>query len=110
MKAVSLLKNVRQKLVKTEKERDDMARELQAIKAKEEKIREKEQSERFEWESKIEQLRNDKEREVKAMQSHHEKEIASFQTQLDREIHTQKAQFELELATCKVLLKLLLYL
>ncbi len=67
VKAISLLKSVRQKLVKADKEKDDAVRELASIKEREQGEKNKEQADRQHFQ-----------REIEALTATHEQTIANF--------------------------------
>ncbi|KAI0067728.1 hypothetical protein BV25DRAFT_1834756 [Artomyces pyxidatus] len=113
-KAVSLLKTVRQKLVKAEKERDDAvkevgavkekaAKEVAAAKEKEKAEREKEKAERDGLQSELDKSRSEKEAVVATLRIQFENDVAALKERSERELSTLKSQAELDAITSKAL-------
>lgn len=97
-KAITLLKNVRQKLTKAEKERDEIARE-----------REKDKEDVSAARAEIDRIRADadrakkeREREFAAIRDRFEKETKETRERYEKELATRKGQYELEIITMKV--------
>lgn len=101
-KAISLLKTVRSKLVKAERERDEALKEVNSSKDKIKEEVEKEKQERVRLEQELNRLRGDKDREVAALKNQSEKEINNLKDKHDREMAARKSQYELEAITTKV--------
>ncbi|OBZ79168.1 Laminin subunit alpha-2 [Grifola frondosa] len=96
VKAIALLKTVRQKLVKAEKERDDATKDIRTLKDGGEKEREKEKAEKAKLQSEIEKVNAERETAIVGLRVQFDKEIAAFKEKQDKEIAALKAQFELE--------------
>ncbi|OCH95795.1 hypothetical protein OBBRIDRAFT_816376 [Obba rivulosa] len=101
VKAIALLKTVRQKLVKAEKERDDVTKEVQVIKEKDKEEREKEKAERLALQSEIQKLNAERETAILSLRSQFDKESAAVKEQYEREIAMLKGQYELEAIAAK---------
>ncbi|KAJ7837533.1 hypothetical protein B0H14DRAFT_2791069 [Mycena olivaceomarginata] len=102
VKAISLLKTVRQKLVKAEKERDDIQREVASSKDKDKAERERDQLEKLsiaEREKAIVGLRTQFDREIASLRDKHEKEIAVKQGQFELMALTVKSSHSKEVTT-----------
>ncbi|KAG8748534.1 hypothetical protein FRC10_003668 [Ceratobasidium sp. 414] len=93
VKAITLLKTVRQKLTKAEKDRDDIAKER-------EKDKEDISAARAEIE-RAERARNERERDIAGMRDRFEKEIRENRERHERELAARKGQYELDLITIK---------
>ena len=102
VKAIGLLKTVRQKLVKTEKERDDATKEAHALHAKEKEEREKEKAERQKLQGEVDKAKLDRELAVQSLKIQSEKELAALKESHAQELAALRGQFELEFATAKV--------
>ncbi|KAA1468235.1 hypothetical protein DENSPDRAFT_770764 [Dentipellis sp. KUC8613] len=100
-KAVSLLKTVRQKLVKAEKERDEAVAEAKAVKASEKSEREKEQAERAKLQSEIDKVKGEKETAIANLKALHERESTALKERSEKELSALRGQFELEAITTK---------
>ncbi|KAG9106240.1 hypothetical protein FRC07_008896, partial [Ceratobasidium sp. 392] len=96
-KAITLLKTVRQKLTKAEKDRDDIAKER-------EKDREDVSAARAEIErvrADAERAKNDRERDIAGMRDRFEKEIKDTRERYEKELAARKGQYELDVITTK---------
>ena len=102
-KAISLLKSVRQKLVKAEKDKEDALKDLAILKEKDKGNVEKEQTERKKFEREIEVAKTEKDEALAGLRIQYEKEMASLRERHDKELATARAQFELDAITTKVL-------
>jgi hypothetical protein len=102
IKAINLLKTVRQKLVKTEKERDDAVRELATSKDKEKAEREKEQLEKSRLQTELDTVNSEREKAIAGLKAQLDREIATIRERHDKEIAGLRGQFELEALTTKV--------
>ncbi|KAI6007349.1 hypothetical protein EDD15DRAFT_49652 [Pisolithus albus] len=91
VKAVSLLKTVRQKLVKAEKERDDVVKELNEAK-------EQERHEQEKREKAVTGLRAQFDKELAAMSDRAEREVSSARMQFTAELDRLKTSHSTELA------------
>lgn len=102
-KAISLLKTVRQKLVKTEKERDDALKDAGAGRDKEREEREKEKAERARLQAEIDKVNSERDKAIMGMKAHFDREIANTKDRHEKEMAALKGQFEIEAAAAKVL-------
>lgn len=101
-KAVSLLKTVRQKLVKAEKDRDDALKEA-AISKEAQKIgRDKEQFEREKLQSELNKLKIEQEVSLADLRAQFEKELMVSKQRSEKEISALRGQFELETVAARV--------
>ena len=100
-KAVSLLKTVRQKLVKADKDREDALKEMAALKESQRAEHDKEQLDRERLHGELNKLRIEKEVSLADHRAQFEKDIASLKQRSDKEISTLRSQFELEIVTAK---------
>ncbi|KZT05943.1 uncharacterized protein LAESUDRAFT_654723, partial [Laetiporus sulphureus 93-53] len=101
VKAVTLLKTVRQKLVKTEKERDDANKEIYDLKEKEKNGQEKEQAEKSQLRQEIEKLNAERETAVNGLRSQFDKEVAALKDRNEKELLAMRGQYELEAISVK---------
>lgn len=102
VKAISLLKTVRQKLVKAEKEREDALRETQLLREKDRLEREKEFGEKNRLRQEIDTVNMEREKAVSGLRAQFDKEVAALKERQDKELASLKGQFELEAVTTKV--------
>lgn len=91
IKAISLLKTVRAKLVKAEKDKEEVERD-----------RAEERAERSRAAEETERVRAEKEREVNNLRKGFEREMAAARERFEKEIKERKAAWELEMITTKV--------
>ncbi|WWC62715.1 uncharacterized protein I303_105312 [Kwoniella dejecticola CBS 10117] len=89
-KAISLLKTVRLKLVKVEKEKEEI-----------EKDRAEERAERARASEEVERIKGEKEREVTQLRKSFERESAAQKERFEKDLSTKKAAWELEMITTK---------
>ncbi|OCF30429.1 hypothetical protein I316_07916 [Kwoniella heveanensis BCC8398] len=89
-KAISLLKTVRLKLVKVEKEKEEI-----------EKDRAEERAERSRAAEEVEKVKAEKEREVTQLRRGFERELASTKERYEKDLQSKKAAWELEMITTK---------
>ena len=101
-KAIALLKTVRQKLVKAEKERDDAFKELGAAKEADHMEREKEKVERAKLHAEIEKVNLEREVAVQGLRAQFDKEVATLKEKYEKEMTALRGQYELEAITAKV--------
>ncbi|KAJ6503473.1 hypothetical protein C8R47DRAFT_1316667 [Mycena vitilis] len=101
VKAISLLKSVRQKLVKAEKERDDIQRDIASSKDKEKAEREKDHLENSRLQSELETANSERERAIAGLKTRFDREIASARDKQEKEVAILRGQFELEALTTK---------
>lgn len=103
VKAISLLKTVRQKLVKAEKEREDTAKEVTSLRDKVGGDRDRDLAERAKLRNEIDAVNAEREMAVTGLKTQFDKEIANIKDRYEKEIFTLKGQFELEGVATKVL-------
>ncbi|KAE9411038.1 hypothetical protein BT96DRAFT_805050 [Gymnopus androsaceus JB14] len=101
VKAISLLKTVRQKLSKAEKERDDAVKEALAAKENEKGERVREEAEKFKLQTEIESLHAKRERALAELKSQFEKELATVKERHEKELIAVRAELELDAVTVK---------
>ncbi|KAJ7492547.1 hypothetical protein FB451DRAFT_1078701 [Mycena latifolia] len=101
VKAISLLKTVRQKLVKAEKDRDDLQRDVAVSRDKEKAEKEKELLEKSRLQTEIETINSERERAVAGLKAQFDREIATIKDRHDKETAGLRGQFELEALTTK---------
>jgi chromosome segregation ATPase len=102
VKAISLLKTVRQKLVKAEKDRDDAVKELNSNKDKEKAEREKERVERTKLQHEIDSANDERQKAAVGLKAQFDKEVASLKECHEKEVSALRGQLELEAVTTKV--------
>ena len=102
VKAISLLKTVRQKLVKAEKDKEDAAKELNSIKDREKAEREKERAERTMLQQEISAVNEEREKAVVGLKAQFDREIGSLKERHEKEASALRGQFELEAVTANV--------
>ncbi|KAG8920466.1 hypothetical protein FRC02_000888 [Tulasnella sp. 418] len=96
-KAIILLKTVRQKLVKAEKDREDMTKERDDVRAE----RDTAKSEIAQAKSEVDKVKSEKEKDVAGLKAQFDREVASLKEKFEKEASTRKSQFELEAITTK---------
>ena len=101
-KAIALLKTVRQKLVKAEKERDDAMKEVGTLKEAEKAGREKERAERAKLQGEIEKVSVEREAVVQGLRAQFDKELAAAKERYEKELAALRGQYELDATTTKV--------
>ena len=101
-KAIALLKTVRQKLVKAEKERDDATKDVGTLKEAERAEREKEKAERTRLQGEIEKVNVDRETTIQGLRAQFDKEVAAAKEKYEKELAALRGQYELEAITTKV--------
>jgi hypothetical protein len=102
VKAISLLKTVRQKLVKAEKEKDDAVKELGSLKGRERDERDKFQAEKNRLQSEVDTVNAEREKAVTGLKAQFDKEIANIKERHEKEVLTQREKYEMEAITTKV--------
>lgn len=90
-KAISLLKTVRLKLVKSEKDREEV-----------EKDRAEERADRSRALEEVERIKAEKEREVTRLRQGFERELQGARERSEKDLKERKAAWELEMITTKV--------
>ncbi|PSS37549.1 hypothetical protein PHLCEN_2v565 [Hermanssonia centrifuga] len=103
IKAISLLKTVRQKLVKAEKERDDSLGEVQTLTSRDKEEREKERTERLRLQGEIDKVNLERETAVQGLRALFDKEVAVLKERHEKEVLALRGQFELDVITLKSL-------
>ncbi|KAG6911908.1 hypothetical protein DXG01_000155 [Tephrocybe rancida] len=101
VKAISLLKTVRQKLVKAEKEKEEALNAATATQERDRSEREREQAERSRLRSELDASNTDREKALAGLKSQFDKELANFRDRYEKEIATSNAQSEADLASVK---------
>ncbi|KAJ7254034.1 hypothetical protein B0H12DRAFT_1115648 [Mycena haematopus] len=101
VKAISLLKTVRQKLVKAEKERDDIQREVSTSKDKDKAERERDQLEKSKLQSELETVTAEREKAIVGLKTQLDREITFLRDKHEKETTAMRGQFELEALTTK---------
>ncbi|GLB36220.1 putative mediator complex subunit Med5 [Lyophyllum shimeji] len=101
VKAISLLKTVRQKLVKAEKEKEDAMKEMATIKERDKGEKEREQAERVRLRNELDAAGLEKERAVEGLRAQFDKELAGLRDRYEKELTAIRAQYELESASIK---------
>jgi chromosome segregation ATPase len=101
VKAISLLKTVRQKLVKAEKEKEDALREVSEWKGKDRQDREQIMAEISRLQSDLDAANTEKERSVQSLRLQFDKELAGWKDQHQTELSAMQGQFELEAMSAK---------
>ncbi|KAI0330549.1 hypothetical protein GY45DRAFT_736065 [Cubamyces sp. BRFM 1775] len=100
-KAIALLKTVRQKLVKAEKERDDAVKEVSTLKEAEKAEREKDKAEKARLQGEIDKAHAERETAVQGLRAQFDKEVAALKEKHEKELAALRGQFELEAITAK---------
>lgn len=101
VKAISLLKTVRQKLVKAEKEKEDALRDLLSFKEREKDDKSKELAERATFQHELESLTAAHEKTTSNLKAQFGRDIANMRERYEQEIAALRGQFELDLASLK---------
>jgi hypothetical protein len=97
-KAISLLKTVRTKLVKAEKEKEDVAKEKEDMRLERDAAR----GETGGLRADMDRMRLERERDIAAIRAQFEKEVAGLRERIEKEAAARKGQYELEVITLKV--------
>ncbi|KAI0051775.1 hypothetical protein FA95DRAFT_202400 [Auriscalpium vulgare] len=100
-KAVSLLKTVRQKLVKAEKERDDAVKDAATLKDREKAERDKDKVERANLQAEIDKIKVEKDAAVAGVRAQSDRDLTALKERYERDFAALKAQVELEAITSK---------
>lgn len=90
-KAVSLLKTVRMKLVKAEKDKEEV-----------EQDRAEERAERSRAVEEVERVKAERERDINSLRKGFERELAGAKERYEKDLQAKKAAWELEMITTKV--------
>ncbi|KAF8807465.1 hypothetical protein BYT27DRAFT_7165127 [Phlegmacium glaucopus] len=102
VKAISLLKTVRQKLVKAEKDREEAVKEVNSLKDREKGDKDKEQAEKLNFQYEMESLTAAHDKATATLRSQFEKDIATMRERYEQEIGALRGQSELDLASIKI--------
>jgi chromosome segregation ATPase len=102
VKAITLLKTVRQKLVKAEKDKEDVTKEMASIKEREKGDKDREQTEKLTLLRELEVSRSAHAQEMAALRAQFEKDLGATRERQEQEISALKGQYELDLITLKV--------
>ncbi|KZS93087.1 hypothetical protein SISNIDRAFT_100481 [Sistotremastrum niveocremeum HHB9708] len=100
-KAISLLKTVRQKLLKAEKERDEATEEAKVLREKDKNTRQAERSERQRLENEIGKIKADGESDLRDLRLSHERGVELVRERLIKESESRAAVLEREIASLK---------
>lgn len=100
-KAISLLKTVRQKLVKSEKDKEEALKQVSALREQEKEYKERDSTEKSRLRKDADTANAEKEKAVTGLKVHFDKEIAALKDRYEKELLTQKGQFELDAVTTK---------
>ncbi|KAK0233161.1 hypothetical protein IW262DRAFT_1470284 [Armillaria fumosa] len=100
-KAISLLKTVRQKLVKSEKDREEALKQVSALREQEKEYKERDSTEKSRLRKDVDTANAEKEKAVTGLKVQFDKEIAALKDRYEKELVTQKGQFELDAVTTK---------
>ncbi|KZT30459.1 hypothetical protein NEOLEDRAFT_1173883 [Neolentinus lepideus HHB14362 ss-1] len=103
VKAVSLLKTVRQKLVKAEKDREDAVKEVTQLQAREKEEKERAEAEKKKLREQIEEANAERERALNGLKSQFDREVALLKDRQEKDINALRGQFELESVTARSL-------
>ncbi|KAF8922472.1 hypothetical protein CPB85DRAFT_1267758 [Mucidula mucida] len=101
VKAISLLKTVRQKLVKAEKEREDALKETNLLREKDKTEREKDTLEKNRLRREIDVANMEREKAVAGLRAQFDKEVANIKERHEKDLVVQRGQSELEAVTTK---------
>ena len=101
-KAINHLKTVRQRLVKTEKEREDALKEVTALKESQKAEHDKEQLDREKLQGELNKLKIEKEVSLADLRAQFEKDLMASKQRSEKEISALRGQFELEAVTTQV--------
>lgn len=101
VKAISLLKTLRQKLVKAEKEKEDALKEAAFSKEKEKGEKDKEHIESARLHQEIEALNKEREKVISNLKGQYERDTSSLKDRFEKELSAVRGQLELEIATSK---------
>ncbi|KAK0506158.1 hypothetical protein EDD18DRAFT_19988 [Armillaria luteobubalina] len=99
--AISLLKTVRQKLVKSEKDKEEALKQVSALREQEKEYKERDSTEKSRLRKDADTANAEKEKAVTGLKVHFDKEIAALKDRYEKELLTQKGQFELDAVTTK---------
>ncbi|KAF9460834.1 hypothetical protein BDZ94DRAFT_1375031, partial [Collybia nuda] len=96
VKAISLLKTVRQKLVKAEKEKDDALKELGSSREREYADRDHVQVERTRLQSELSAVNVEREKAISGLKAQFDKDIINIRERHEKDILAQRENYETE--------------
>lgn len=102
VKAITLLKSVRQKLVKSEKDREDAAKEMYLVKERESQEWQRLHGEKARLENELEAVHNERDGTVSGLRAQFDRDFALLRDRHEKEVSALRGQFELDAATNKV--------
>lgn len=102
LKAISLLKTVRQKLVKADKDKEELAKEKEEMKVASGVAEGEAKKEMERWRTLVEKGRLERERDVKALRNKFEVEVKGLREGFERESRARKEEGELKAITDNV--------
>ncbi|KAF7966649.1 hypothetical protein HWV62_37537, partial [Athelia sp. TMB] len=103
IKATSLLKTLRQRLVKTDKDKEDVVKEMAASKERVDAQREKDRTEMTRMQREIEAVEAERDKAVAGLKARFDKELSSLKERHEKEISALRGQLELDAVTTKSL-------
>lgn len=101
IKALSLLRALRQKLVKSEKDKEEGERERETLKASEVAAQETLRADRQRFDQEVVSLRAAQEQQLSKLRNSFDREAAQLRVQHEREATARKGQYELDAITAK---------
>jgi chromosome segregation ATPase len=102
VKAISLLKTVRQKLVKAEKEKDEATKEWNMLKEKEASFQEREKAEISRLQQDIHTVHAEREQAVLGLKAQFDKELANLKEKHSKEMSALRMRLEMENSSSEV--------
>ena len=102
VKAIGMLKTVRQKLIKAEKDKEDATKELNAIRDKEHKEFEKEREEKRKLQHAIDAAHTERDKTAAGLRLQFERDTTTLRDRHEKEIYAIRGELELEVITLKV--------
>ncbi|KAG5654089.1 hypothetical protein H0H81_007503 [Sphagnurus paluster] len=96
VKAISLLKTVRQKLVKAEREKDEAIKEAALLQEKERGDRERDQMEKTRLRNDLESANAERENAITGLRAQFEREVATLKERFEKDLSATRGQFELD--------------
>lgn len=103
VKAITLLKNVRQKLGKAEMERNDALKELDETQKRERQERERDKAEKARLQYDIEAITFEREKAIAGLKAQHEKEFLVVKDRADKEISSVRIHLSARIDELKVM-------
>lgn len=102
VKAIGMLKTVRQKLIKAEKDKEDATKELNGIRDKEHEEIEKERAEKRKFQHEIDTVYTERDKTVAGLRLQLERDAATLKDRHEKEVSAIQGQLELEVTSLKV--------